>query len=79
MVQLAGDGDRPAMGLNNGLGNGKSHASSLHAISLIFPTIKLVENQSLFHIINTGPLIGDTYYKSAFLKFCCDSNRSLIG
>ena len=55
------------MGFNDRARDGQAHARTLHPVSLIFAPIELVKNQDLFHVINPGPLVGDTDFEvSAF-------------
>ena len=47
------------MGFDDGFHDRQAHAGTLYPVSLILATIKLVEDQSLFHVVDTYTLVGD--------------------
>ena len=46
------------MRLDNGLGDGETHAGALHTITLISATVELLEDQRLLQILDSRSLIG---------------------
>src|SRR5882672_9715731 len=59
MIELAGHADGAAVSFHNGFGNRQSHSSTLDDGALIFAAIKFVEDQTLFHSVNSWTLIGN--------------------
>jgi len=59
MAALAGQADRTAVGLDNRFGDGKSHSSSLHAVSLVFPAVELFEDEALLGVVNSSAMVRD--------------------
>src|SRR5882762_3792339 len=53
MIELAGDVNRPSVGFDDGLGNRQSHSGSFNHRALLFAAVKLVEDQPLFHGVDS--------------------------
>ena len=56
--ELAGHADGAAVSFHDGLGDRQAHARALHQITLVLAAIKLVEDQTQFHLLDSRPAIG---------------------
>src|SRR5271157_1851782 len=73
---LAGDSYGPAVGFDNRLADGESHAGALHAVTLVPAAVELVEDKSLLEAVNPWSAIGHAGDEKSAGHFAADEDRS---
>src|SRR5208337_2658597 len=76
---LAGDSYGPAVGFDNRLADGESHAGALHAVALVPASVEFVEDKSLLEAVNTWTAIGHAGDEKSAGHFAADKDRSAGG
>src|ERR1700733_1277533 len=66
---LTGHADRAVVGFDDGFGDGKSHARTLHAVTLVAAAVELVEDERLFEVVDAGAVIGNAGYDAISTLF----------
>jgi hypothetical protein len=69
VTELAGDSDRAAVRLDDGLRDGQSHTRSLDLKTLVLAAIEFVKDQAYFHIFDARALIGDARDQRSIAHF----------
>jgi hypothetical protein len=78
VAALTGDTEGSAMSFYDGLGNGQTHSGALYQVSLILATIKLVEDQSKFYLLDTRPAVGNAGSEKQSIHFSGYRDRSIL-
>ena len=74
MTELAGNSNGSLVSRHNRLGDRQPHSGTAHEITLIFPTIELVENHALFEIVDARAAVSHTRRHIIACAFCGDND-----